>query len=56
MMRLNGQIFSAEWSPDSSGFFYRKYLKPDGDELLDLNSSPKLMFHVIGPIKSMIKL
>ena len=20
----------AEWSPDSSGFFYRKYLKPDG--------------------------
>ena len=38
----------AEWSPDSSGFFYRKYLKPDGEELLDLNSSPKLMFHVIG--------
>ncbi len=39
---------SAEWSPDSKGFFYRKYLKPDGEELLDLNSSPKLMFHSIG--------
>lgn len=37
----------AEWSPDSRGFFYRKYPKPSGEELLDLNSSPKLMFHVI---------
>ena len=38
----------AEWSPNSKGFYYRKYLEPEGEELLDLNNSPRLMFHSIG--------
>lgn len=38
----------AEWAPDSSGFFYNKYPVPANEALADLNSSPTLMFHVIG--------
>ena len=46
---LNWSKFSsAEWSPDSLGFFYKKYPQPDGDELAAINGSPKLLYHLVG--------
>ena len=46
---LNWSKFSsAEWSPDSLGFFYKKYPQPDGDELAAVNGSPKLLYHLVG--------
>jgi len=38
----------ASWENDDSGFYYRRYDKPDGELLKELNESPKLMFHKIG--------
>ena len=38
----------ASWENDDRGFYYRRYDKPDGELLKELNESPKLMFHKIG--------
>jgi len=53
----NGQILAdelrwskfsgAEWSPDSKGFFYVKYPKPNDQELSDVNSTPAIMYHLL---------
>ena len=46
---LNWSKFSsAEWSPDSLGFFYTKYPEPNGEELSAINGSPKILYHLIG--------
>jgi len=37
----------AEWSPDSKGFFYVKYPKPNDQELSDVNSTPAIMYHLL---------
>jgi prolyl oligopeptidase len=37
----------AEWSPDSKGFFYVKYPKPNDQELSDVNSTPAIMYHML---------
>jgi prolyl oligopeptidase len=59
----NGQILAdelswskfsgAEWSPDSKGFFYRKYPIPNGEELSDVNTHPAIMYHALGTEQSM---
>ena len=59
----NGQILAdelswskfsgAEWSPDSKGFFYRKYPTPNGEELSDVNTHPAIMYHALGTEQSM---
>ena len=46
----------ASWENDDSGFYYRRYDKPDGELLKELNESPKLMFHKIGTNQSDDKL
>jgi len=53
----NGQILAdelrwskfsgAEWSPDSKGFFYKKYPMPDGEELSVVNTNPAIMHHAL---------
>ena len=46
---LNWSKFSsAEWSPDSLGFFYTKYPEPNGEELSAINGSPKILYHLVG--------
>jgi prolyl oligopeptidase len=46
---LNWSKFSsAEWSPDSLGFFYTKYPEPKGEELSAINGSPKILYHLVG--------
>jgi len=50
---LNWAKFSgASWENDDSGFYYRRYDEPDGEQLKELNESPKLMFHKIGTSQS----
>ncbi len=50
---LNWSKFSsAEWSPDSLGFFYKKYPKPEGEELSTINNSPSLLYHLVGSMQS----
>ena len=54
---LNWAKFSgASWENDDSGFYYRRYDEPDGEQLKELNESPKLMFHKIGTSQSEDKL
>ena len=42
----------ATWESDDSGFYYRKYRKPDEELLIEINESPQLMFHKIGTDQS----
>ncbi|MDC1110538.1 prolyl oligopeptidase family serine peptidase [Gammaproteobacteria bacterium] len=49
---LNWSKFSsAEWSPDSLGFFYTKYPEPNGEELSAINGSPKILYHLVGSLQ-----
>ena len=42
----------ATWESDDSGFYYRKYRKPDEELLIEINESPQLMFHKVGTDQS----
>mgnify|MGYP003318221614 CR=1 FL=1 len=34
--------------PPPYSFFYKKYPRPDGEELAAINGSPKLLYHLVG--------
>jgi prolyl oligopeptidase len=43
---------NATWENDNSGFFYQKYEEPKDELLKEINTAPKLMFHLLGTHQS----